>query len=63
MNPYNTSIKLNYNQNKPLKVEAIFGNPLRAATSAGADWPRIAMLYQQLQFLNAKKMAEIAKFT
>ncbi|MBC6475077.1 MAG: putative 2-dehydropantoate 2-reductase [Hormoscilla sp. GM102CHS1] len=63
INPYNTSMKLDYDRGKPLEVEAIFGNPLRAATSAGADWPRIAMLYQQLQFLNAKKMAEIAKFT
>lgn len=52
--PYRTSMKIDYDQRRPLEVEAIFGNPLRMAQAARADLPRIATLYQQLKFLDAK---------
>lgn len=54
MTPYRTSMKIDYDEKRSLEVEAIFGNPLRAAQSAGTDLPKIAMLYQQLKFLDAK---------
>lgn len=54
MQPYCTSMKIDYDQCRPLEVEAIFGNPLRIAQAAGVDLPRIATLYQQLKFLDAK---------
>lgn len=54
MQPYRTSMKIDYDQCRPLEVEAIFGNPLRMALCAGADLPRIATLSQQLKFLDAK---------
>jgi len=53
MKPYRTSMKLDYNQKRPLEVEAIFGNPLNVACIAGVDLPKIAT-YQQLKFLDAK---------
>ena len=54
MTPYRTSMKIDYDEGRPLEVEAIFGNPLRSAQAAGADLPKIQMLYQQLKFLDAK---------
>lgn len=54
MTPYRTSMKIDYDEGRPLEVEAIFGNPLRVATAAGADLPLISMLYRQLKFLDAK---------
>jgi 2-dehydropantoate 2-reductase len=54
MKPYRTSMKIDYDEQRPLEVEAIFGNPLRMAQHAGADLPRIQMLYQQLKFLDER---------
>ncbi len=54
MKPYRTSMKIDYEERRPLEVEAILGNPLRAAQQAGADLPAIALLYQQLKFLDAQ---------
>ena len=52
MNPYHTSMKLDYNNFRPLEVEAIVGNPLKRAASQGVVLSKIEMLYQQLKFLD-----------
>jgi 2-dehydropantoate 2-reductase len=52
MKPYRTSMKIDYDEQRPLEVEAIFGNPLRMTRQAGVQLPRIQMLYQQLSFLD-----------
>ncbi len=52
MKPYATSMKLDFDSGGPMEVEAIFGNPLRAAQKAGEGSPLIAMLYRQLRFLD-----------
>ncbi len=54
MKPYRTSMKIDYDAGRLLEVETMFGNPLRKAQAAGANLPQIAMLYQQLKFLEAK---------
>ena len=54
MTPYRTSMKIDYDEKRPLEVEAIFGNPLRVASAAGTDLPLISMLYRQLKFLDAR---------
>jgi 2-dehydropantoate 2-reductase len=35
-------------------VEAIYGNPVRAAQQAGARMPLVETLYRQLMFLDAQ---------
>ena len=57
MKPYRTSMKIDYDERRPLEVEAIFGNPLRASQEAGVNLTQIAMLYQQLKFLDAKNLS------
>ena len=58
MEPYLTSMKLDYDRGREMEVEAIFGAPLRAARAGGVECPRIAMLYDQLRFLDARNRAE-----
>ena len=55
MKPYRTSMKIDYDEHRPLEVEAIFGNPLRMAQAAGVNLPQISCLYWQLKFLDAKQ--------
>lgn len=52
MTPYRTSMKIDYDECRPMEIEAIFGNPLRAAQAAGAKSQILETLYRQLQFLN-----------
>ncbi len=56
MKPYRTSMKIDYDEGRSLEVETMVGNPLRVAQQAGISLPRIAMLYQQLRFLNTRKL-------
>ena len=53
MAPYRASMKIDFDEGKPMEVEAIYGNPLRAARSAGATLPLVETLYRQLKFLDA----------
>ena len=50
---FRTSMKMDYDARQPMEIEALIGNPLRAAQKAGVLVPQIAMLYQQLKFLDA----------
>jgi 2-dehydropantoate 2-reductase len=52
MVPYASSMLLDYRSHRPMEVEAIFGNPLRAAIAAGYRPSKIEMLYRQLAYLN-----------
>lgn len=54
MVPYDSSMRVDFLQQRPMEVEAIFGNPLRAAQRHGASMPRVEMLYRQLRFLDAR---------
>lgn len=54
MKPYRTSMKLDFDAGRPLEVEAIVGNPVRAAHDAGVAVPQMEMLYSQLQFLDRR---------
>lgn len=54
MVPYDSSMRLDYLAGRPIEVEAIFGNPLKAARAAGYQPAKIDMLYQQLRFLDAR---------
>ena len=54
MIPYRTSMKIDYDEHSPIEVEAIFGNPLRAAEKAGAKSPLLEQIYCQLKFLDKR---------
>jgi len=54
MKPYRTSMKIDYDEGRPLEIEAIFAKPLKMASLARTDLPKIRMLYQQLKFLDRR---------
>ena len=54
MFPYRTSMKLDADAGREMEVEAMFGNPLRAARQNQLACPKMEMLYHQLQFLNGR---------
>ncbi|MFU8780453.1 MAG: ketopantoate reductase C-terminal domain-containing protein [Kiritimatiellia bacterium] len=47
-------MKLDYEAGRPMELEAIYGNPLRAAAAAGAAMPETEKLYGQLMALEQK---------
>ncbi|MDD4922413.1 MAG: putative 2-dehydropantoate 2-reductase [Bacteroidales bacterium] len=51
MRPYAPSMKLDYDFKRPLEIEAIYSAPLAQARKVGFDMPKVAMLEQQLHFI------------
>jgi 2-dehydropantoate 2-reductase len=60
MVPYDSSMRLDYLQQRPMEVEAIFATPIRRAHDRGAEMPRVEMLCQQLRFLDARNVSRAA---
>lgn len=58
MKPYRTSMKIDFDAGRPMEVEAIYGNPLRAAQAAGASVPQLETLYRQLKVLDGRRGTE-----
>jgi 2-dehydropantoate 2-reductase len=54
MIPYRTSMQIDYDERRPMEVEAIFGSPLRAAEKVGVKSPLLEQLYCQLKLLDAR---------
>ncbi|MCU0269110.1 MAG: putative 2-dehydropantoate 2-reductase [Acidimicrobiales bacterium] len=54
MRPYATSMKLDFDAGRPLELDGIYRAPLVDSRAAGVDLPRVAMLYAQLQLLDAR---------
>ncbi len=62
MVPYDSSMRLDYLAGRPMEVEAIYGNALRAAERANVQSPILRVLYQQLQFLTERRKVFANKF-
>lgn len=54
MVPYASSMLLDFQAGRSMEIEAIFGNPIRAAKASGYTPVRIEMLYRQLCFLDSR---------
>ncbi len=52
MKPYRTSMKIDFDQGRPLEVDAILANPIRAAAELGVAVPTMEKLYGQLKALS-----------
>jgi 2-dehydropantoate 2-reductase len=51
MVPYDSSMRLDFLAGRPIEVEAIYGNALRAAERKQVDSPIVRTMYRQLHFL------------
>nr|WP_320131128.1 putative 2-dehydropantoate 2-reductase [uncultured Holophaga sp.] len=61
MTPYRASMKVDYDERRPLEVESIHGAPLRFAASRGVELPLLKALYHQLKFINARLATQTRK--
>ena len=52
MVPYDSSMRIDYLNKRPMEIEAILGNPIRHARAHGCEMPRVEMLYRELLFLD-----------
>jgi len=53
MTPYSPSMKLDYDNHRPLEVEYIYSRPVKRALEAGYDMKKVSMLEAQLKFIMA----------
>jgi 2-dehydropantoate 2-reductase len=60
MKPYKTSMKIDFDEGRPLELDAIFGQPIAAAQQRLIAVPLITALYQQLLFLDRRNQRAIA---
>ena len=51
MIPYDSSMRLDFLAGRPIEVESIYGNALRAAQRVGVYAPIMLTMYQQLKFM------------
>jgi len=56
MTPYKTSMLLDYENKRPMEVEAILGNALRIAEKYNINTPSIKIIYALLSALNKKNL-------
>ncbi|PYI84161.1 MAG: hypothetical protein DMF09_09145 [Verrucomicrobia bacterium] len=54
---YKPSSLFDWENGKPLEIEAIWGEPLRRAAAAGANTPRLEIIYALLKSLDARRDA------
>lgn len=52
MTPYSPSMKLDYDNQRPMEIEYIYSRPVRKALQAGFDMRKVSMLEKQLRFLS-----------
>ncbi len=55
MTPYEPSMKLDWDFKRPMEIAYMYRNPLEAARRAGVGLPRIAMLMEELLFLEESR--------
>jgi 2-dehydropantoate 2-reductase len=53
MTPYAPSMKLDFDARRPMEITAIYSNPVKTALAAGFDMKKVAMLEQELRFLQS----------
>jgi 2-dehydropantoate 2-reductase len=56
MIPYHPSMKIDFDKKRPMEIASIYGNPLREVRKRGGNMPTVAMLYQELLFLNERNL-------
>ncbi len=55
MVPYDSSMRLDFLAGRPMEIEAIYGNAIRAAERGNVQSPIVRVLYQQLLFLDVQR--------
>ncbi|MDL2215150.1 putative 2-dehydropantoate 2-reductase [Dysgonomonas sp. OttesenSCG-928-M03] len=54
MTPYSPSMKLDFDNHRPLEIEYIYSRPITRALEAGYDMTKVSMLEKQLRFIKSQ---------
>jgi 2-dehydropantoate 2-reductase len=52
MTPYSPSMKLDFDNGRPMEIEYLYSRPIAEARKAGFEMPKLAMLEAELRFLS-----------
>ena len=55
MTPYKPSMKLDYDNGRPMEIDYLYSRPIAIAAAAGFEMTRLKMLEAQLRFLSNNK--------
>ena len=55
MTPYKPSMKLDYDNGRPMEIDYLYSRPIAIAAAAGYEMTRLKMLEAELRFLSNKK--------
>ncbi len=58
MKPYAPSMKLDFDFNRPMEIEAIYSNPIQEAKEAGYDMKVTSTIEKQLRFIQQRYLSE-----
>ena len=58
MTPYSPSMKLDFDNRRPMEIDYLYTRPLRSAREAGFPMPRLEMLEAELRFLELQTEAD-----
>lgn len=53
MVPYSPSMKLDFDNHRPMEIEYIYSRPLLIASNAGMPMPKLEMLEAELKYIEA----------
>ena len=53
---YSPSMKLDYDNHRPMEIEYIYSRPIQKALQSGFDMKKVAMLEKQLRFIQMKSL-------
>lgn len=54
MTPYSPSMKLDFDFKRPMEIEYLYSRPIVLAREAGFEMGKLAMLEQQLRFIQTQ---------
>ncbi len=52
MQPYRTSMKIDYDEGRPMEIDSVYGSPLRVAEDHGIRLPAMRMMHDLLKYLD-----------
>ena len=56
MTPYSLSMRLDYDNRRPMEIDYLYSRPIAMAHEAGLSMPRLEMLESELRFIEAQRL-------
>lgn len=56
MTPYSPSMRLDYDNRRPMEIEYLYTRPIAMAHDAGLSMPRLEMLESELRFIESRRL-------